>query len=120
MQSTSKKASDCHLCEFPLECKNLCNATLPTRDCTRLDFVVRKECQFLKNMFLRDEIRKTKHLCSLEAYYNALDFLFEAYELFSRHSDCPVHFDQSTLNEENKTFVVKFMPESEPVEHLRK
>ena len=61
-----KKASHCYLYEFPLECKKLCNVTLPTRDCTRLDFVVRKEYQFLKNTFSRDEIRKTKHLCSLQ------------------------------------------------------
>ena len=55
-----KKASHCYLCAFPLECKKLCNATLPTRDWTRPNFVVRKECQFLKNSFSRDEIRKTK------------------------------------------------------------
>ena len=115
-----KKASHCYLCEFPLECKKLCNATLPTRDCTRLDFVVRKEYQFLKNTFSRDEIRKTKYLCSLQAYYNALDFLFKSYQFISRLSDYLVHFDQSTLNEEYKIFVAKFMPECKTVERLHK
>ena len=64
-----------------------------------VDFVVRKEHKFLKSTFSRDEIRKTMRLCSLETYYNALDFLFKAYEFFSWHSDYPIHFDQYTLNE---------------------
>ena len=60
------------------------------------------------------------HLGSLETHYNASYFLFKAYEFFSWHSDYPIHFDQYTLNEECKTFVVKFMPESKIVEHLHK
>ena len=39
---------------------------------------------------------------------------------FSWHSDYPIHFDQYTLNEECKTFIVKFMPEYEIAEHLQK
>ena len=39
---------------------------------TRLDFAVRKEYQFLKNLFSENEIATSKHLSHLENYYDAM------------------------------------------------
>ena len=65
----------CYLCEFPLETKVLNSPDKPTRDCSRLDFVIRKEYQFLKNVVTEKEVASSKHLCSVESYYDALSFL---------------------------------------------
>ena len=47
----NKKVSHCYFCEFPLECKVLNPPEKTTRECSRLDFVIRKEYQFVKNIF---------------------------------------------------------------------
>ena len=47
----NKKVYHCYLCEFPLECKVLNPPEKPTRECSRLHFVIRKEYQFVKNIF---------------------------------------------------------------------
>ena len=78
-----KKYSHCYLCEFPLEAKGINSPDKPTHECSGLDFVIRKEYQFFKNVMTRQEITSSIHLCSLEAYYEALTFLFKAYKSFS-------------------------------------
>ena len=74
----------------------------PTSECCRLDFVIRKEYQFLKNVMTREEITSSNHPCSLEAYYEALIFIFKTYKFFIRQAEYPVTFDESTLNVEYK------------------
>ena len=54
--SQNKKVSHCYFCEFPLECKVLNPPEKPTRECSRLHFVIRKEYQFVKNIFLSKKI----------------------------------------------------------------
>ena len=49
------KVSHCYFCEFSLECKVLNSSEKPTRECSRLDFVIRKEYQFIKkHIFLKE------------------------------------------------------------------
>ena len=57
----------CCLCEFPLEAKVLNSVDKPNASCSCLDFVIRKEYQFLKNILSRDEIETSRHLNSLFA-----------------------------------------------------
>ena len=94
--------SHCYLCEFPLEAKDINSPYKPTNECCRLDFVIRKEYQFLKNVMTREEITSSNHPCSLEAYYEALIFIFKTYKFFIRQAEYPVTFDESTLNVEYK------------------
>ena len=79
----NKKVSHCYFCEFPLECKVLNPSDKPTRECHRLDFVIRKEYQFVKNIFSQKQISESKHLNSINSYYKALTFLLKAYEFLA-------------------------------------
>ena len=110
----------CCLCEFPLEAKELNPPEKPTRDCSRLDSVIRKEYQFLKNVLTREEIVGSKHLCTLKLYCEALTFLFRAYKFFSRQADYPAHLEESTLSKEYKAFIVEYMRDCSVVEHIHK
>ena len=110
----------CYLCKFPLEAIELNPPEKPTRDCSHLDFVIRKEYQFLKNGLTREEIVGSKHLCTLKSYYEAFTFLFRAYKFLSRKADYPIHLDESTLNKEYNAFVVKYMSDCSTVEHIHK
>lgn len=47
--------SHCCLCEFPLEANLMNDVEKPTRDCSRLDFLLQKEYQFLKNVLSKEE-----------------------------------------------------------------
>ena len=71
----------CCLCEFPLEANFLNDLDKPTRDCSRLDFVLRKEYQFIKNVLSNEEISKCKHLNSLSTYYKANEILVKSLRL---------------------------------------
>ena len=51
-----KEYSHCYLCKFPLEAKEINSPDKPTQECSRLDFPIRKEYQFLKNVMTREEI----------------------------------------------------------------
>ena len=82
-----KKSTHCYLCEFPFDCKQLNSPDLHTRECSRLDFVIRKEYQFLKNILTLTEIRESVHLSSLENYYKAMTFLLKAYEFISKQAE---------------------------------
>ena len=103
----------CYLCEFPLEAKELNPPEKPTRDCSRLDFVIRKEHQFLKNVLQREEIVGSKHLCTL--WYETLTLLFRAYKFSSRQADNPVHLDEGS-----KAFIVEYISDCATVEHIHK
>ena len=76
----NKKVSHCYFCEFPLECKILNPPEKPTRECSRLDYVIRKEYQFVNNIFSQKQISESKHLNSINSYYKALTLLLKAYE----------------------------------------
>ena len=82
--------------------------------------MIRKEYQFLKNIFDKKEIANSEHLKSLENYYHALVFLLKGYQVFSRHSEYPVHLDEEFMNSEYKEFISKFMPDCMTVDHLHK
>ena len=56
--SFHKQHSHYYLCEYSLNAKQINRFCVPTRECSRLDFVIRKEYQFLKNVLSKDEIKK--------------------------------------------------------------
>ena len=115
-----KKVSHCYFCEFPLECKVLNLPEKPTRECSRLDFVIRKEYQFVKNIFSQREISEFKNLNSITSYYEALTFLLNVYEFLAKQADNWIILDEKTLNEEYKTFVRDYMPECNTYEQIHK
>ena len=51
----------CFLNEFPLEVKVLNSVHKPNASSSRLDFVIRKGYQFLKNILLHEEIKMSRH-----------------------------------------------------------
>ena len=103
----NKKVSHCYFCEFPLEYKVLNPPDKPTRECSRLDFVIRKKYQFVKNIFSQKQISESKHLNSINSYYKALTFLLKAYEFLAMQADHSVMIDEQKLNEEYKKFVTE-------------
>ena len=64
---------------MPLDCALLNEPDISTDKITRLDFVVRREYQFLKNIFTEDEISKSEHLKSLDSYYNTMKYILNVY-----------------------------------------
>ena len=106
-----KKVSHCYFCEFPLECKVLNPPEKPMRESSRFDFVIRKEYQFVKNIFSQKQISKSKHLNSINSYCKALTFLLEAYEFFAMQADHSVMIDEKKLNKEYEKFVTEYMAE---------
>ena len=68
----------------------------------------------------REEITSSNHLCSLEAHYEALAFIFKAYKYFSRQAENPATSDESTLNVECKRFIVEYMTDCSTVDHIHK
>ena len=62
----NEKVSHCYFCEFPLEYKVLNLPEKSTRECSRLDFVIRKEYQFVKNIFSQKQISESKHWNSID------------------------------------------------------
>ena len=115
-----KEYNHCYLCEFPLEGKEMNSPDKPTHECSRLDFVIRKEYQFLKNVMTREKITSSNHLCSLEAYYEGLTFIFKAYKFLNRQAEYPVTFNESTLNVEYKRFLVEYMADCSTADHIHK
>ena len=82
-----KEYSHCYLCKFSLAAKEINSLDKPTHKCSRLDFVIRKECQFLKIVMTREEITSSNHLYSLEDFYGVLIFIFNAYTFFCRQAE---------------------------------
>ena len=82
-----KEYSLYYLCKFSLEAKEINSPYKPTHKCSRLDFVIRKEYQFLKIVMTREEITSSNHLYSLEDFYGVLIFIFNAYTFFCRQAE---------------------------------
>ena len=118
--SILKEYSHYYLCEFPPEAKDINSPDKPTNECCRLDFVIREEHQFLKNVMTREEITSSNHPCSLEAYYEALIFIFKTYKFFIRQAEYPVTFDEFTLNVEYKRLIVEYMADCSTIAHIHK
>ena len=74
-------------CEFPLDCKQLNPIDKDLRDCSRLDFVIKTEYQFIKNILTLGEITESSHSSSLANYYNAMTYLLKAYEFVRKQAD---------------------------------
>ena len=68
----------------------------------------------------KKEIANSEHLKSLESYYDALVFSLKDCQVFSRHSEYPVHLDEQSISIQYKEFVSKFMPNCTTVDHLHK
>ena len=114
------KYNRCCLCEFPLEAHFLNDLDKPTRHCSRLDFVLRKENQFIKNVLSKEEISKSKRLNSLSSYYEAMRLLLRAYGCFYRQAEYPIVLNPEKVNKEYKEFFVNYMPDCSTEEHLHK
>ena len=115
-----KEYSPCYLCEFPVNAKEINYFDLPTRECSRLDFVIRKEYQLLKNVLSKDEIKNPPACPLSKIITRPLVYLLNAYKHFSRQADYPVHLDESKLDNEYKSFIVDFMSDCSTVDHLHK
>ena len=115
-----RKVSHCYFCEFPINSREINSFDKSMKSYSRLDFVMRKKYQFLKNIFNKKEIANSEHLKSLQSYYDALVFSSKAYQVFSRHSEYPVHLDKKSMNSEYKEFFSKFMAGCMTVDHLQK
>ena len=113
-----EECQKCCLCKFPLEAKVLNSVDKPNASCSRLDFVIRKEYQFLKNILSGEEIEMSRHLNFLSAYYDAMSFLLKAYEFFYRQAEYPVALDLETLDIEYKKFLFDHVSNCENKEHL--
>ena len=79
-----KKSTHSYIYEFSLKSHLLRNFDTPSREMTTLDFVVRNEYQFLKNLFSEDEIARSKHLSSLENYYDVMRYMLRMYIYLQR------------------------------------
>lgn len=108
----------CYLCEFPLEAKVLNEMEKPKSKCSHLDFVLRKEYQFLQNVLSKNEIAGPKHLQSLKSYYEAMSFLLKADEFFHGQAEYSVVLQPEKVNREYKEFIVEYMGDCSTVEHL--
>ena len=116
----NKKVSHCYFCKFLLKCKVLNLPEKPTRECSRLDFVIRKEYQFVKNIFFQKQISESKHLNSINSYDKALTFLSKAYEFLAMQANHSVMIDEKILNAEYKKFVTEYMPECSTYKQIQK
>ena len=93
-----RKVSHCYFCEFPMNSREINSYDMPMKSCSWLDFVIKKEYQFLKNIFDKKEIANLEHLKLLQSYYDALVFLLNAFKKFSWHSYYPIHLDEKSMN----------------------
>ena len=51
-----RKVSHCYFCEFPINSREINSFDTPMKSCSRLDFVIRKEYHFLKNIFNKKKL----------------------------------------------------------------
>ena len=79
------KVSHCYFCEFPINSREINSFDTSMKSCSRLDFVIRKEYQFLKNIFDKKEIANSEHLKSLQSYMTPL-FSYWRPTKFSAHT----------------------------------
>ena len=81
----NKKVSHCYFCEFPLECKVLNPPEKPTRECSRLDLVIRRVSICKKYFFSKTNFRiKT---FEFDKFLLTLTFLLKAYEFLAKQAD---------------------------------
>ena len=57
-----RKVSHCYFCEFPINSKEINSFSTTMKSCSQLDFVIRKEYQFLKNIFNKKKFSNSEHL----------------------------------------------------------
>ena len=76
---TPSEKENFHLFEFPMNSREINSLDMPMKSCSWLDFVTKKEYQFLKNIFDKKEIANLEHLKLLQSYYDALVFLLNAF-----------------------------------------
>ena len=111
------------MCEFPLEAKVLNDVEKLRKDCSRLDYVLGKEYQFLKNVLSQEEVFKSNHLNSLSSYYAAMSFLWKDHKFFHRQAENPIVLRPKMLDNEYKKFIMDYMgncPIEEPLHNKMK
>ena len=100
-----KKSTHCYIWEMFLDFTLLSNPDTSTGKITRLNFVVRREYQFLKNIFTEDEISISEHLKSSDLY-NTMKYILNVYNFFHRQTEYSVIFvGKMELSEEYKKFI---------------
>ena len=85
-----RKVTHCCLCEYQIDSKICYGPDVPIVKPSCLDFLIRKEYQFLKNLFTEQKIKESPHLPSLSNYYDAMNYLLKVPLNFRYHSDHPV------------------------------
>ena len=67
--NSNEKIFQCYICEVPINPRVIHRYSTPMESRSGLDFVIRKDYQFLKKkLFTEDEIVNSNHSCSLELY----------------------------------------------------
>ena len=84
----------CCLCTFPIGI-NPTMSTTTKETMSYTDFIIFKECKFLKNIFLKEELEKTNSLKNLELFHNIFSkflkiciYLHDAINQYQEFSDC--------------------------------
>ena len=62
----------CTICDFAIKV-NPKGLRYKENDMSYLDFLIRKEYAFLRNIFDEDELKKSKSICNLETYWNKMN-----------------------------------------------
>ena len=75
-----RKVTHCYLCECPIDSKICYGPDVLIAKSSRLDFLIRKEYLFLKNVFTEQEIKESTHLSSLPNYYDAMNYLIKVFQ----------------------------------------
>ena len=114
-----RKVTHCYLCECPIDSKICYGPDVPIAKSSRLDFLIRKEYLFLKNVFTEQEIKELPHLSSLPNYYDAKKLSYQSFSKFRYHSDHPVTFPiREKLSEEYKDFLLTYMSDCSTSQHI--
>ena len=64
--------SKCAICHFPMKI-NPKGLSFTKNDMSYLDFLIRKEHTFIRNIFDEKELKKSRNICTLEAYQAAME-----------------------------------------------
>ena len=70
----------CVICDFAIELdpKGL---KYKENDMSYLDFLIKKEYSFLKNIFDEDDLKKSKSICDLETYYDKMQLYLHLFRV---------------------------------------
>ena len=63
--------TECVICNFPLS-TDVKGLDFQEKEMSYLDFLIRKEYTFIKNIYDEDDLRHSKVLCSLENYWQMM------------------------------------------------